>query len=125
MLIIKLYSPTSWARIARLMDHTDDRKKDTTLWSQSLSIVDFIQNELGLHDLFSEDEIQKCIGIVNVNGIQSKIVLSKQGDEEHGIFEAGYFRCIYPTMALFSNSCECNCRCIHHGNFGKLIRLHK
>ena len=45
--------------------------KDTTLWSQSLSIVDFIQKELGLHDLFSEDEIQKCIGIVNVNGIQS------------------------------------------------------
>ena len=126
MLIIKLDSPTNWKRIVRLMDHKEDRMKDKLSWAQSQDIVHYIQNVLGLEDLFNEDEIQHCIGVVNVNGIKSKLVLPRNKNSNDGYnFEAGYFRCVYPTMALFSNCCECNARCIHHGNFGKNINIRK
>ena len=108
------------------MDHKENRMKNKLSWNRSQSVVDYIQHELGLADLFSEDEIQQCIGIVNVNGIKSKVILLRPEDDENyqeNKIEAGYFRCIYPTMALLSNSCECNARCIHHGDFGK-IHLH-
>ena len=120
MLIIKLDSPPNWKRITRLMDHREDRMKDKLSWSRSQIIVNFIRSDLGLKDLFTEDDIQQCIGIVNVNGIKSKLVRPQNTrDNQYCNFEAGYFRCVYPTMALFSNCCECNARCIHHGDFGK------
>ena len=124
MLIIKLDSPIKWKRIARLMDHKEHRMKDKLSWSQSQTVVNFIQKDLGLQDMFSEDEIQQCIGIGNVNGIKSKLVLpSNKSSNEQYNFETGYFRCVYPTMALLSNCCECNSRCIHHGDFGKMLEL--
>ena len=119
MLIIKRDSPTNWKRIERLMDHKEDRMKDKESWVRSEFIVNFIQMYLGLENVFSEKVIQQCIGIVNVNGIKSKLVMPGRKEKSKGQFEAGYFRCVYPTMALFSNCCDCNARCIHHGDFGK------
>ena len=124
MLIIKLDSPTNWERIVRLMDHKEDRMKDKLTWTQTQDIIQFIQNDLGLEDLFNEDEIQHCIGVVHVNAIKSKLVLPRNKNRNEGCkFEAGHFRCVYPTMAIFSNCCECNARCIHHGNFGKIFNI--
>ena len=106
------------------MDHKENRMTDKVSWIQSQKVVNFIQNDLGLQDLFSEDEIQQCIGIVNVNGIKSKLDLpSNTSNNAQYNFEAGYFRCIYPTMALLSNCCESNARCIHHGDFGKMLKI--
>ena len=115
--------PTSWNRLQRLMDHTENRMKDKISWNRSIATVKYIQHDLGLADLFTEDDIQKCIGIVNVNGIKSKVLLPKMQEEDGNgrQIQAGYFRCIYPTMALLSNSCECNARCIHHNDFGRIV----
>ena len=103
------------------MDHKEDRMKDKLSWAQSQKVVHFIQNDLGLKDLFDEDEIQHCIGVVNVNGIKSQLTFSRNENSKEE-YQAGFFRCVYPTMALFSNCCECNSRCIHHGNFGKFVK---
>ena len=123
MLIIKLESNVNWKRIERLMDHKEDRKRDKPSWNQSQALVKYIQKVLGLEDLFNEDDIQKCIGIVCVNAIKSQLTLppSQHNEARKTEFEYGYYRCVYPTMALFSNCCDCNCRCIHHGDFGNLF----
>ena len=105
------------------MDHKEDRMKDKESWVRSEFIVNFIQMYLGLENVFSEKVIQQCIGIVNVNGIKSKLVMPGRKEKSRGQFEAGYFRCVYPTMALFSNCCDCNARCIHHGDFGKSLNI--
>ena len=36
-----------------------------------VDIVDYLLNDLQLDDLFDEEEIQKCIGIIRINGISS------------------------------------------------------
>ena len=36
-----------------------------------VEIVDYLLKELKLGDLFTEDEVQKCIGIVRINAIRS------------------------------------------------------
>ena len=35
-------------------------------------IVDYLLTELNLSDLFTAEEIQKCIGIIRINAINSK-----------------------------------------------------
>ena len=36
--------------------------------------------------------------------------------------ESRGYRCVYPTMALISNSCACNSRCLRYGQHGIEIR---
>ena len=36
-----------------------------------VEIVDYLLKELKLGDLFTEDEVQKCIGTVRINAIRS------------------------------------------------------
>ena len=124
MLIIKHECNINWKRIDRLMDHKEDRMRDKPSWTQSQALVKYIQKDLGLEDLFNEEDIQKCIGITCVNAIKSQVVLppSKHNEGRRNEFEFGHFRCVYPTMALLSNCCDCNCRCIHHGDFGKMSK---
>ena len=82
MLIIKLNSNINWKRIDRLMDHKDDRMRDEPVWTQSQALVKYIQKVLGLEDLFNEDDIQKCIGIVCVNAIKSQLTLPPSQHKE-------------------------------------------
>jgi len=85
------------------MDHREDRlNEDRITWdAMKVDIVDYLLNDLQLDDLFDEEEIQKCIGIIRINGISST---DNQGPG---------FRCLFPQMALLSNSCLSNCRCLH------------
>ena len=46
--------------------------KDRITWdAMKVDIVDYLLNDLQLDDLFDEEEIQKCIGIIRINGISS------------------------------------------------------
>ena len=62
------------------MDHRDDRyQKDRVTWDMlQIEIVDYLLKDLKLDDIFTEDEIQKCIGIVRINAIRST------EDHDHG-----------------------------------------
>ena len=49
-----------WARSDQLMDHLDDRQKncdDDWQWYERY-IVDFIRNDLGMADVFTEDQVR-------------------------------------------------------------------
>merc|ERR1712079_732543 len=89
------------------MDHRDDRyQKDRVTWDMlQIEIVDYLLKDLKLDDIFTEDEIQKCIGIVRINAIRST--------EDH---DHGRYRSVFPRMALLSNSCFCNCRVLNKRN---------
>ena len=46
--------------------------QDRITWdAMKVDIVDYLLNDLQLDDLFDEEEIQKCIGIIRINGISS------------------------------------------------------
>ena len=88
------------------MDHNEIRQKDTQTWNlYQTQIVDFILKDLGLSDLFSPDEVNRCIGILRTNGIESK---SLDGSAR--------FRCIFPRMSLLSHGCISNARCVQRND---------
>lgn len=122
------------------MDHDRERRSRTDTWLYfQKCVVNFIRKNtftdedcrqplmqisgLGLGDLCTDDEVHQCIGIINVNGIRSKENGATVGIEEND--GCGPYRCIYPTMALLSNSCICNARCILSGRKGKPIKFIK
>ena len=87
------------------MDHKDDRMRDKPVWSQSQALVKYIQKVLGLEDLFNEDDIQKCIGIVCVNAIKSQLTLppSQHKEARKTEFEFGYYRCLKKVFLNYTH----------------------
>ena len=73
LLLIRDSNPGKWQQISQLMDHEEDRQiKDPRTWSKlRTEIVDYLLTELHLADLFTEQEVQKCIGIIRINAINS------------------------------------------------------
>ena len=73
MLLLRDSDPKVWSRINQLMDHREDRlTKDRDTYDQlQREIVEYLRNDLQLADLWSEDEVQKCIGIIRINAINS------------------------------------------------------
>ena len=50
-------------RLARLMDHREDRKREELEWSWVMqNVVDPIK-KLDMDGLWSEDDIQRCVGL--------------------------------------------------------------
>ena len=100
------------------MDHDIERRKETEDW-QMLQVSPFIPSfrfvtrdlqdnfqylhkELGLADIYSEDEINRAVGILRTNDVQIKHpYLLAQGTSGKGL---------YPTFALLSHSCIANAR---------------
>ena len=64
-------------------------------------VVDFLLETLKIEDVFSKDEINRCIGIIRTNGVEARSVRG--------------FKCrsVYPELSILSHSCgNCNSRCI-------------
>jgi hypothetical protein len=76
MLLIRDSNPHQWELVNLLMDHRKERlKRGKVTWDHvQLTEVDYIRKDLKLADIFSEAEIQKCIGIIQINGIRSDSV---------------------------------------------------
>ena len=59
--------------IGRLMDHNETRAKDVATWNAyQTQVVNYLRDELGLADLFSVFEVNRCIGIIRTNGIETR-----------------------------------------------------
>ena len=73
LLLIRDSNPGKWQQISQLMDHAEDREiKDPVTWAKLREeIVDYLLTELHLDDLFTVQEVQKCIGIIRINAINS------------------------------------------------------
>ncbi|TRY61876.1 hypothetical protein TCAL_03170 [Tigriopus californicus] len=85
-----------------LMDHNSIRKLDVSSWDHfQKSVTNFILDNLGLTKFTSREEINRLIGIMRTNGIQTK---SRNGHTQLVL--------LYPQMAILSHSCICNARCV-------------
>ena len=83
--------------IEQLMDHRNERKKCVEEWGIfQKNVVDPI---LALDNCrFSEEEIQRMTGILNINSVS---VGSQGGQQVSG-------RALYPTLSLTGHSCVAN-----------------
>ena len=91
ILITRNNNPEKWSGLNRLMDHRKEcYEQDRPTWDQlQVEIVDYLLNDLALSDLYDEETIQKCIGIIRINGINStdqirKIVRKSESRAKNG-----------------------------------------
>lgn len=85
-----------------LMDHNSIRKQDKSTWEHyETNVTNFMLDTLGLSKLTSREEINRLIGVMRTNGIQTK---SRNGQTQLCL--------LYPQMAILSHSCICNARCV-------------
>jgi len=103
LLHLRENDPEAWARIQLLMDHDEERRKETEYWSMfQRNVVNYLRVKGGLADTFTEDEINRAIGILRTNAFQI----------EHPYMAAvgTSGKAIYPTFSFLSHSCLSNAR---------------
>ena len=84
------------------MDHKNERKKSVVEWKIfQKNVVDPIVAVD--KNTFEEEEIQRMIGILNINCVSFSF-----GKKENLSERAG--RGLYPTLSLMSHSCMANAR---------------
>ena len=95
--------PDTWARVQFLMDHDEERRKETEYWNMfQRNVVDFMRKGLKLADTYSEQEIHRAIGILRTNAFQIEHpYLAAQGTSG---------KAVYPTFSYLSHTCICNAR---------------
>lgn len=97
MSILKLNQSESYEKLNLLMDHNDVRIEQKSSWNAYQShVVAFLRNDLQLE--LSEDEINRHIGIIRTNSIETK---NENGEK---------CRSLYANLSLLSHSCFTNAR---------------
>lgn len=97
ILLAKDKNPKQWEDEVSVMEDHEAARRDSVVWkADEVNIVNYLQGPCKLKNKYSSDLIQKVIGILEVNGFESKTC------------EGNYFRCIYPKSAVFANSCAPN-----------------
>lgn len=105
MLSLRDSDPDSWARVQLLMDHDEERKKEVDYWQMfQTNVVDYIRIKGGLADKYSQEEINRCIGILRTNAFMSQ--------QPHMLAAGTDGKAIYPTFSFLSHSCKANARYI-------------
>ena len=99
--------PDQWERLKYLMDHDEERRKEVDYWKMfQRNVVQFIRKGLGLQDMYSEEEINRAIGILRTNAFQIEHpYLQYQGTSG---------KAVYPTFSFMSHNCYNNGRYIVH-----------
>ena len=99
--------PDQWERLQYLMDHDEERRKEEEYWNMfQRNVVQFIRRGLGLQDKYSEQEINRAIGILRTNAFQIEHpYLQEEGTSG---------KAIYPTFSFMSHNCYNNGRYIVH-----------
>ena len=93
----------TWTRVQYLMDHDEDRRKETEYWNMfQRNVVDFMRKGLNLADTYTEEEIHRAVGILRTNAFQIEHpYLAAQGTSG---------KAVYPTFSFLSHSCISNAR---------------
>lgn len=85
-----------WTKLQAMESHCEDRK-DTDKWNNDKKIVcQFIWNFFKLENTFSEDEIMRCCGIIQINC------------HEVPLTEPDYVA-IYDRVSMIEHHCRANC----------------
>ena len=111
VLLLQQSGGDDWARSDQLMDHLGDRRNCDEEWAwYDRYIVDFIRNDLGLADMFTEDQVRRAVGLLNVNAVALHFprMASRMSMAEDNQMPVG--KGLYPIFAIMSHHCVCNAR---------------
>jgi hypothetical protein len=93
LLLVKEKLPEVWEQLAYLMDHNEERRRDTELWSTYQTHVNqFIRGTLGAD--FTDADMDRAAGLLWTN-----CFACAQGGGQ----------AIFPTFSFASHSCQPNC----------------
>ena len=57
--------------VCRMMDHDAEQRARTENWEYYKEhVVDFLRNKCGLHATFTEDEVFRVLGVLDVNSVR-------------------------------------------------------
>ena len=95
----------SWKRTDELMDHLLEKSVHPQEWNwYEKNIVEYIRDDLGLTHRFSVKDIERAIGLLNVNAV------CLQFSKARGIPSREVGKGLYPIFAIMSHECVCNAR---------------
>ena len=101
LLMLKETEPHTWDRLKLLMDHDEDRRKETRYQEMfQVNVVDFLRKICGFD--YTEEEIFRVIGILRTNAFHIQDPIMKR-------YNVGG-RAIFPTFSFLSHSCISNAR---------------
>ncbi|KAF6214048.1 hypothetical protein GE061_011778 [Apolygus lucorum] len=95
-LFLKSKDPWAWEKLTSLESHTEERKQDGKYEQDRFSVAAFLRRFYKLEKEFSEEEILKISGIIQING------------HEVPLSEPGYIS-VYWKCSLFEHNCLPNC----------------
>ena len=112
----------NWRRTNQLMDHEETRHEHPEEWDwYQIYIVEFLREQLGLKSRFSEAQIQRAIGLLNVNAVALQFAKGSftEANQPRG-------KGLYPIFAIMSHYCICNARyTIHPDTFEMYVRARR
>ncbi|CAG9564432.1 unnamed protein product [Danaus chrysippus] len=85
-----------WTKLQALESHTEDRKGTDKWENDRKMIAQFIWNFFKLEQLFNEEEIMKCCGIIQING------------HEVPLLEPEYVA-VFDKISMVEHNCKANC----------------
>ena len=86
-----------WMDEVELVEHHSDKRRNGEAWdADQQNIVAYLQEPCELKERFSEEMIQKIIGILEVNAFEAKTL------------NGNFVRCLYPKLAILTHSCTPN-----------------
>ena len=95
--------PDQWERLGFLMDHDAERRAELEFWKMfQRNVVQFIRRGLGLGELYSDQEINRAIGILRTNAFQI--------EHPHLAAQGTSGKAVYPTFSFMSHNCYNNGR---------------
>ncbi|XP_048479529.1 SET domain-containing protein SmydA-8 [Plutella xylostella] len=90
------HNPKLWAKLQALQSHCEERKR-TEKWNHDKKmVVDFIWKFFKLEGKFSEEEIMKCCGILQINAHEVPLT-----EPEHVA--------LYDRISMVEHNCRANC----------------
>jgi SET domain len=105
--------PVLRTRLNLLMEHREERQAEEDNWAKThCQVVQPIRTRLKCTG-WSEDLIQRCVGLIRTNATQSLVSISNNTGEG----ELATVRVLYPTMSIMSHSCIPNTRTIHRSDY--------
>uniref|UniRef100_A0A0K2TP07 SET domain-containing protein n=2 Tax=Lepeophtheirus salmonis TaxID=72036 RepID=A0A0K2TP07_LEPSM len=126
-LLLKMEMETDdWNRANQLMDHYKERSSDKEDWDWYQNhVVNVLRNDLGLNNRYSEKEIHRAIGLMNVNAValQFPKFSSSSSFAEGSKVQDKVGKGLFPIFAIMSHYCVCNARYqIHPKNMKMYVR---
>jgi AraC-like DNA-binding protein len=106
--------PVLRSRLHLLMEHREERQEEEDNWARTdRQVVQPIRTRLNC-TAWSEDLIQRCVGLIRTHATQSRAMAVSNNPEE---WEMATVRVLYPTMSPMSHSCMPNVRTIHRSEY--------